>query len=188
MSLRVTGGALRGRRLKSPAGRDVRPTSSRVREALFSILGQQLDGLRVLDLFAGAGTLGLEAASRGAEHVVFVEQDRAHAQLIESNAEAALDGLCGWRLLRRDARAALPAASADGPFDLVFLDPPYQAGLAVVTLEAIALARLLSDGARVVVECDHKLELPDAVGGLVLDQRRLYGTTALTLFHWRNAP
>ncbi len=185
MSLRVTGGALRGRRLKSPAGRDVRPTSSRVREALFSILGQRLDGLRVLDLFAGAGTLGLEAGSRGAAHVVFIERDRQHADLVEANA-AALEGLCGWRLLRRDARTALPAASADGPFDLVFLDPPYRGGMIVDTLEAIARTNLLAEGARVVVESDHKQELPESFGALVQDQRRLYKTTAVTIYLWRS--
>jgi 16S rRNA (guanine966-N2)-methyltransferase len=184
MSIRISSGSLRSRLLKSPRGVAVRPTSGRVREALFSILGQRLDGLTVLDLFAGAGTLGVEAASRGASRLVAVERDRATSKLLAQNLEI-LSDLAETEVLAMDTLRALPLLAHRGDrFDLVFLDPPYGKGLAARCLEELALisATLIADGGRIVAETEVHDELPSTLEGLVLVQRRVYGPTALTLY------
>lgn len=180
MSLRVTGGVLRSRRLQSPPDRAARPTAARVRESLFSILGQDLTGLSVLDLFAGAGTLGVEAGSRGAGPVLFVERSGPQGRVVEANA-ALLDELCDWRLLRTDA-LGLRLPLSEAPFDLVFVDPPYGKGLALRALEMLGRDELLTDDARVVLEVERRDALPAVAGCLVQQDRRRYGDTELALY------
>ena len=163
----------------------MRPTSSRVRESIFSILGQDLSGVRVLDLFAGAGTLGVEAVSRGAVSVTFVEEDRQHARAINENAEL-LKELAEVQVLTMDAARAirLLARNAD-PFDLVFVDPPYGRGLALTTLEQLAEANaeVLEPDAMLVIETETDANLPPMAGSLVLDgKERIYGSTKLTFY------
>jgi len=187
-ALAVTGGVLRGRRLKPPSDRAVRPTAARVREAIFSILGQQLDGQRVLDLFAGTGVMGIEAASRGASDLVFVEQNRVHVRLIETNCELA-SGIATTKVLRRDACKVLPALTGASPFDFVFLDPPYGAGLAASCLDAMApvTEALLSPRAVVIVETNGKEPLPEQFGTWTLSDNRSYGQTSLNFYQHRGA-
>lgn len=121
MSLRIIGGQCRGRRLKTPAGRGVRPTADRVRETLFNWLALRLPGARVLDLFAGSGALGLEALSRGAREAVLVERDLRHLVVLQENVgRCALPGVV---VKAMDAMAYLKGPAT--PFDIVFLDPPY---------------------------------------------------------------
>jgi 16S rRNA (guanine966-N2)-methyltransferase len=162
----------------------VRPTAARVREALFSILGQDLSGDRVLDLFAGAGSLGIEAASRGAKRVVFVEQSRAHARVLAANV-ALLDGIAEVVVRTADARRVLRGLAAAGErFDLVLLDPPYGKGLAteaLTALEAVA-DQLLGQDTVVVVETDGRDALPERIGALVRSGPRRYGDTELWLY------
>jgi len=175
--------------LKPPPGRAVRPTSSRVREALFSILGQNLDGQRVLDLFAGTGSIGIEAASRGATSVVFLESNAGHARVLATNA-GLLDGIAQVEILRRDAVSALPSlASRHEPFDLAFLDPPYGKGLAAQCLAALAplTDQLLCRGGVVVVETDGHEELPEQVGSWQSSDNRSYGQTRLGFYRHREA-
>ena len=175
---------MRSRQLKSPRGAAVRPTSGRVREALFSILGQDLRGLSVLDLFAGAGTLGVEAASRGAERVVFVERDRGTAGLLRENA-GILAGVAEVEVLTMDALRALPMLCRRGDrFDLVFLDPPYGQGLAASCLQELARipTSLIAEEGRIVAETDVRDELPFTLEGLIQAGRRVYGQTAITLY------
>jgi 16S rRNA (guanine(966)-N(2))-methyltransferase RsmD len=190
MGLRVTGGQLRGRGLVSPRGRAIRPTRARVRESLFSILGQDLSGYAVLDLFAGAGTFGVEAASRGASSIVFVEQDRRHARTTAENAVLA-EELAEVSVLVMSADRALQKLAREGRrFDLVFLDPPYGVDLARTTLEQVADlgGHLLSAQARVVIESDEREELPATAGALVRDVReRCYGTTRLSFYQEEGA-
>ncbi|MEE2829272.1 MAG: 16S rRNA (guanine(966)-N(2))-methyltransferase RsmD [Myxococcota bacterium] len=190
MALRVTGGSLRGRGLGSPRGSAVRPTSSRVRESLFSILGQDLSALHVLDLFAGVGTLGLEAASRGAASVTFVEKDPRHADWIERNSSM-LDEEVDCRVMRMDVARGLRILRGQGDrFDLVFLDPPYEGELVRETLESLAEPTdpVLGDGARVVVETATRETLPPVFGRLVQHGReRTYGSTKLTLYRQEEA-
>lgn len=186
---RVIGGAARGRAIKTPAGAGTRPTTDRVREALFSSLEASLGNLHgraVLDLFAGSGAVGLEAASRGAESVVCVERDRATAALISTNARTL--GLPQVRVL------AVPVASlgpppGDRPFDVVFLDPPYDLpGRDIAdALVALAAKGWLASRAAVVVERSRRsgdLDWPD--GFIALRDRR-YGDTLLWYGRWGSA-
>ena len=160
-----------GRRLIPPRGRDVRPTSDRVREALFSILGERVRGARVLDLFAGTGALGLEALSRGAATATFVDRDTAP---VRANLEAL--GLEA-EVHRRDALAFLGAATEH--YDLVFLDPPYREAAALAPRLADNLPAVLAPGGLVVSESDRRAPL-DLAPLATLDERR-YGDTLIRL-------
>jgi 16S rRNA (guanine966-N2)-methyltransferase len=170
--VRVVAGEFKGRRLRAPRGMRTRPTADRVREALFSMLGD-VAGARVLDLYAGSGALGIEALSRGAHSAVFVDRDpRAAAAIGENLRTLGLDE--GVR--RQDALRFL--ASADGPFDLVFVDPPYDSVPRIAGPLAERLPPLLAEGARIVTESDRRtpLELPF---WLLAD--RTYGDTRIAI-------
>jgi 16S rRNA (guanine966-N2)-methyltransferase len=171
--VRVVAGAYGGRTIRPPRGRRTRPTQDRVREALFSILGD-VGGARVLDLFAGSGALGIEALSRGAGEAVFVDRDPRAVAAIRRNLEAlGIDA----PVLREDALAFLGRAAGER-YDLLFLDPPYDsAGRLSKTLTA-RLKPVLADNARIVTESDKRapllLELP------LLDERP-YGDTRIAI-------
>jgi 16S rRNA (guanine(966)-N(2))-methyltransferase RsmD len=176
--MRVIAGRLGGRRLKAPSGTVTRPTSDRVREALFAMLGE-LDGLCVLDLFAGTGALGIEALSRGARRAVFIERDPAAMRVLRANLAAL--GLEGEhaQVRRADALAALRRASADEEtYDLVFIDPPYGQAREWGPDLAANLPPLLGPAARIAVESDRRapLEL-----GLEIERERRYGDTLITI-------
>ena len=174
--MRVIAGTWGGRRLQAPPGDATRPTSDRVREALFSILAERVEGARVLDLFAGSGALGIEALSRGAAAATFVDSAPAAIRAVRANLEA-LGAEAEVR--RSDARRFLGGASgAARQYDLVFLDPPYRlAGRLGGELTA-ALPAVLAPGAAVIAESDRRapleLELP------ILDERR-YGDTLIRI-------
>ena len=173
--MRVIAGSRRGRKLHAPPGRATRPTSDRVREALFSILGE-IDGASVLDLFAGSGALAIEALSRGASDATLVDSSPAAIEAIRRNldalgidAEVVRDDAVGWcQQAKRRARQ----------YDLVFLDPPYRHGRPLGARLTPALAGALAPGARVVAESDRRqplgLDLP------LLDERR-YGDTLIQI-------
>ena len=184
--MRVIAGSARGRRLVAPAGSATRPTSDRVREALFSILGPPEPDLRALDLFAGAGTLGIEALSRGAAAAVFVDSSRAALRCLRRNLEAlAMTGVSEVHLddAPRFARRAAAAAAAGAPrFGWIFLDPPYAAGVADATLEALGGGPILAPGGIVVVEHDRRSPPRQEHGSLVKADSRRYGDTELTFF------
>jgi 16S rRNA (guanine966-N2)-methyltransferase len=170
--VRVVAGEFRGRRLAAPRGVRTRPTADRVREALFSMLGD-VSGARVLDLYAGSGALGIEALSRGAESAVFVERDARAAGVIERNlASLGLD----QTVLRQDALRFL--ARAEGMFDLVFCDPPYDSASRLAGTLAERLPALTSETARIVTESDKRmpLELP-----FPLLTERTYGDTRIAI-------
>jgi 16S rRNA (guanine966-N2)-methyltransferase len=152
--VRIVGGRWRGRRIAVPPGDDLRPTPDRVRETLFNWLAPGIAGSRCLDLFAGTGALGLEAASRGAREVVLVENDREAAARLRELARVLAPS--GARIVEADALAWL--AGAAQPFDLVFLDPPYGAGLLEAAMAALESGGWLAPGARIY------LELPAAQG------------------------
>lgn len=178
--MRVIGGTFGGRRLLGPPrGTETRPTTDRVREAIFNVLGPRVEGARVLDLFAGTGALGIEALSRGAARALFVERDRAVAALIRSNL--ASTGLASRARVRElGLPAGLPALAADeAPFDLVLIDAPYEGSARDEVLMHPALRALLAPGGCVVVEHDARHAPPlDLPGFEVTDQRR-YGSTGL---------
>jgi 16S rRNA (guanine966-N2)-methyltransferase len=177
--VRVIAGAHRGRRLQTPKGSDTRPTSDRVREALFSILGD-VSGARVLDLYAGSGALGIEALSRGAAEAVFVESDRRAADAIRANLRAVGDpDAIIWV---GDALAYLRRADAEAPFDLVFADPPYSSATQVGDALSELLPALLTEASLTVTESDKRSPLPLA---LPLVDERTYGDTRIAIHRGR---
>jgi 16S rRNA (guanine966-N2)-methyltransferase len=157
--LRIIGGRHRGRKLRFPEGVDIRPTPDRVRETLFNWLQQRVAGARVLDLFAGSGALGLEAVSRGAAQVTFIEKDRRAAAAIEALTREWLEGAVS--IACADALGWLSQAPPDAAsFDIVFLDPPYDADLLSATAEALASSGRLAPDARVYLESRARDPLP----------------------------
>jgi 16S rRNA (guanine966-N2)-methyltransferase len=178
--LRVVSGRFRGRQLAVPPDERTRPTSDRVREALFNILAHGIEGLdienaSVLDLFAGTGALGIEALSRGARLCLFVEDDPDARGLIRTNVEAF--GLTGvTRVWRRDATRLGPAGQSDR-CDLVFADPPYGKGLGEAALASAAEGGWLVDGAIVVLEERTGIEIAWPSGFELIDSRQWGGTT-----------
>lgn len=177
--LRIVGGADRGRLLAGPAGLAIRPSSDRLREALFNILASRglPDGAVVLDVFAGTGALGLEALSRGAAQVTFIEVDRAARRLIESNL-AAVKRQASATVLGRDATT--PGAPCGVPATLVFLDAPYGRGLNEAALAVLDRAGWLAPEALVLVEHEAK-ESPAWPPGFAVADRRRYGKAGVTI-------
>jgi len=176
--VRVIAGRLGGLRLVAPRGLATRPTSDRVREALFSALGD-VSGAAALDLFAGTGALGIEALSRGAERAVFVERAGPALAALRANIDAL--GLHDRaKIIAQPVARAVPSILREGPFDLIFIDPPY-AALAEVSGLVAALGGALAEGARVVVEHATRDPAP-RLEGLSREQSRAYGDTSLTLY------
>ena len=176
--MRIVGGRLKGRALKSPGSDSIRPTSDRLRETVFNILahshGNPVAGARVIDLFAGTGAMAIEALSRGAHFALFVDQSANACAIIRANF-AALDLGGAARILRRDARK-LGAAPEGGSFRLALLDPPYGKGLVPPTLKALRDGGWLGKEALVVIEerAGAEVALPD---GFVLLETRRFGVT-----------
>ena len=171
--MRVVAGEYRGRRLQAPRGLDVRPTSDRVREALFSILGD-ISGLRVLDLFAGSGALAIEALSRGAASAVLVENDRPALDAIRANLEPLAD--VEAEVVRADALRWLDGRR--GPFDLVFVDPPYSSARKLAGPLTQKLSAALSPEALIVSESDKRDPMTLA---FPLADERIYGHTRIAI-------
>ena len=186
--MRIVGGRHRGRRLEAPAGRALRPTADRVRESIFNVLAHggarmggadALVGARVLDAFAGTGAMALEAVSRGAAHATLIDNDRDALGCCRANA-AALGEQGNVTVLQGDCFDPVRPAQA---CSLVFLDPPYDAGLARPALDALAAAGWIADGAVIVVELAAKEDFapPEAAG--ILDERR-YGAARIVFLRW----
>lgn len=185
--MRIISGSARGRRLTGPAGKTIRPTPDRVREALFSSLYSRLgsfEGMRVLDLFAGTGALSLEALSRGAQRAVLVDRDRQSVKVIAANiAACAMNERAA--LSRGEVLEVLPRLTGEAPFDLVFLDPPYGLDLAPKVIAAIDDLALLAPGGIICAEAARGDALPEAIGNLHREDRRIYGSTAVHLYRSR---
>jgi 16S rRNA (guanine966-N2)-methyltransferase len=185
--MRIVAGRFRGLQLTTPKDSRVRPTSDRVREALFNILahndfgtGFRIDGSRVLDLFAGTGALGLEALSRGARFVMLVDDHAESRGLIRQNVEAA-QGTGATKIWRRDAtQLGVMPPNAGGPFDLLFLDPPYRKGLVALALASAHDGGWLAPNALIVAEmaADETFEPPEWATGV---DERAYGETRVVI-------
>ena len=173
--MRIIGGAAKGRRLRSPRGTGTRPMMDRVREATFSSLGPFVVDAAVLDLYAGTGSVGLEALSRGASSVVFVESDREVLRVLEKNIEAV--GL-GGTIVGGSAERFLTGDRAQ--YDLAFVDPPYEAPLPSVDQVLAALGERLNEGGVVVLHRRAGTGEPSLPPGLVLTDRRRYGSAEIT--------
>ncbi len=181
--MRITGGKSKGRTLASPKGMDIRPTTDKVREAIFNIIGQDMAGLYILDLFAGTGIFGIEALSRGAQHTIFIDNSQQSIKLIKKNL-----AICGFQdsgtVLRRDLKKEIPLHPPElqKHVDLLFLDPPYKKGLIVPLLEKISSADILSKGSRIVAELSKNEILPSPIGNLEIADTRLYGDTRINIY------
>lgn len=183
--LRIVAGAYRNRRIVAPAGSRVRPTSDRVREALYDILGPTLEGASVLDAYAGSGALGLEALSRGAASATFVEYHPDAIRFLRRNIES-LDAIARCHVIaarvERTAIELLPCA----PFDLVLADPPYFGDVRDGLLAALVRAGALHADARIVIERDqHEDPIDDLASPLALHRTARYGRTCLDFYRGR---
>jgi 16S rRNA (guanine966-N2)-methyltransferase len=181
--MRLTGGLDRGRRLKAPRGLRTRPTAAKIREAIFNILGPPPEGA-VLDLFAGTGSLGLEALSRGARRVVFIERDRQALLALRQNLrELGAEGRS--TVIGADVRTGLRRLAAsvggDDRFSWVFMDPPYAEETESILAE-LSDKDLLAGCAVVIVEHDKRHRPPPSIGGLFLTNHREYGETELSFY------
>lgn len=181
--MRIISGSARGKRLATFDGNRIRPTSDRVREALFSMLFSRLGDFsdrRVLDLYAGSGALSLEALSRGACHATLIDNDKQAANLIEHNASN-----CQLQdkisLIRGQVIDKLALTQSNAPFDLIFVDPPYDKGLITPTLAKISDLGLLAEDGIVCIELSSKEPLPDRVGQLQCIAQRRYGASQVGL-------
>ncbi|MED1794338.1 16S rRNA (guanine(966)-N(2))-methyltransferase RsmD [Brevibacillus nitrificans] len=182
--MRVIAGEHKGRRLAAVPGKGTRPTTDKVKESIFNMIGPYFDGGWALDLYAGTGGLGIEALSRGIEHAVFVERDsKAFAVVKQNLATCRLEGQA--ELYRIDAdRAIRTLAARKQVFDLVFLDPPYAHQKIAEEIRLFQELGLLADGAWIVAEHDIGVELPEEIGACVLDRASTYGETAVTLYYY----
>ena len=180
--MRVVGGKAKGRRLLAPKGQSVRPTAARVKESLFNILPRDFSGMTVLDLFAGTGNLSIEALSRGAAQAVLVDSSARSAAAIKENLRRLGFAAQSEVWIAPVARALRSLARKCERFDVVFLDPPYEQGLAGRALGAIAESELLSESAIVVVEHSVREALKPSYGRLQLHDQRRYGDTLLSFY------
>lgn len=173
--MRVITGKVRGRKLREPKNMDIRPTSDVVKEAIFNIIQFDIEGRRALDLFAGTGQLGIEALSRGAESVTFVDESSEALKLVRENLEH-----CGLEaaVVRGDSLSFL---SKCGKFDLVFIDPPYDSGLVDKALEKIIQFDILSDGGIIICETKKETLVSPLREPYFLDKEYKYGKIKLTL-------
>ncbi|HGH7522582.1 TPA: 16S rRNA (guanine(966)-N(2))-methyltransferase RsmD [Streptococcus pyogenes] len=177
--MRVVSGEFGGRPLKTLDGKITRPTSDKVRGAIFNMIGPYFNGGRVLDLFAGSGGLAIEAVSRGMSAAVLVEKNRKAQAIIQDNI-IMTKAENRFTLLKMEAERAIDCLT--GRFDLVFLDPPYAKETIVATIEALAAKNLLSEQVMVVCETDKTVLLPKEIATLGIWKGKIYGISKVTVY------
>ncbi|KQL54742.1 16S rRNA (guanine(966)-N(2))-methyltransferase RsmD [Heyndrickxia shackletonii] len=180
--MRVISGSCKGKSLKSVPGNQTRPTTDKVKEAIFNMIGPYFSGGIGLDLFAGSGGLGIEAMSRGLDKVIFVDRDIQAFQTVKSNIK-----LCGFEeqseIFRNDSERALKALiKRQISFDVIFLDPPYKKQKLVDLLQMISDAKMLSENGSIVCEHSSDLELPNSIGDFISVKTAKYGIIGLSIF------
>lgn len=173
--MRVITGEARGRKLKEPKGNDIRPTTDMVKEAVFNIIQFDIEGRRVLDLFAGTGQLGIESLSRGAKSAVFVDQSREAAELVKDNLKS-----CGFegQVIQTDSISYLENC---GKFDIIFVDPPYNSNLSASALQKIYRFDILTDGGIIICETKNEAVLPTLASPYYYGREYRYGKVKLTI-------
>lgn len=184
--MRVVSGTRKGKILKAVPGSSTRPTTDKVKEAIFNMIGPYFDGGIGLDLFAGSGGLGIEALSRGAKKVIFVDKDRKAIQTIYDNISS-----CGLEekaeVYRNDAERALKAIKKrELAFEFIFLDPPYKKQQLIMLLEIIDKEHLLAPKGKIICEHGSEVQLPDFVGHLSVQKREKYGIITITIYEMNN--
>ena len=178
--MRIVAGRYRGRRLWAPRGRRIRPTADRLRETIFNIIGSDIRGQKIVDIFAGTGAMGIEALSRGADQAVFIDKYPAALECVRANIEP-LEISHQWEIIRWDAGQNLRCLAAYARrFDCAFLDPPYNQGLAARSLAHLAACGAMTDGGLIVLEHAHTESIDPAPDQLTLWDQRRYGKTLVT--------
>ncbi|VOV44802.1 methyltransferase [Streptococcus pneumoniae] len=177
--MKIVSGIYGGRPLKTLEGKTTRPTSDKVRGAIFNMIGPYFEGGRVLDLYAGSGGLSIEAVSRGMSSAVLVERDRKAQTIVAENIQMTKE-VGKFQLLKMDAERALKQVS--GEFDLVFLDPPYAKEQIVADIEKMAERELFSEDVMVVCETDKAVELPEEIACLGIWKEKIYGISKVTVY------
>ena len=180
---RITAGEFKGRLLKAPPS--IRPTGAKVRQALFNILGDFVVGARVADLFAGSGAFGIEALSRGAAYVAFVEQETEAVLCLRDNLDSLPleGGREQWRVLHLEAeRGIMELARNEAPFDLVICDPPYRTAEGKKALHALGRYAILAPAGLMVIEHERRAELPSSIDRLRQCKQHRYGDTVLSFY------
>ena len=177
--MKIVSGTYGGRPLKTLEGKTTRPTSDKVRGAMFNMIGPYFDGGRVLDLYAGSGGLSIEAVSRGMEQAVLVEKDRRAQGIIASNIQMTKESH-KFQLLKMEAHQALN--QLQGTFDLIFLNPPYAKEQIVADIEALAERGLLGEEVMVVCETDKVVDLPEEIACLGIWKEKIYGISKVTVY------
>lgn len=177
--MKIVSGSYGGRPLKTLEGKTTRPTSDKVRGAMFNMIGPYFEGGRVLDLYAGSGGLSIEAISRGMEAAVLVERDRRAQAIITENIQMTKES-SKFQLMNMEAERALGQLS--GKFDLIFLDPPYAKEQIVADIEKLAERDLLGDDVMVVCETDKQVELPEEIACLGIWKEKIYGISKVTVY------
>ena len=178
--MRVITGTARGRRLRTLDGNDVRPTTDRVKEAVFSVIQFEIEGRRILDLFAGSGQMGIEALSRGASEAVFVDSSAQSIAVVRENLRAC--GLNGAAVvIQGDALSYLAPRAGRRDFDYAFLDPPYGRGILQSALPAVA--SVVKPGGAIICESPADETLPESIGDFVIYRHYRYGRIKVTFYH-----
>lgn len=176
--MRVITGKAKGIRLNTLEGFDVRPTTDRVKEGMFSAIQFDIAGARVLDLFAGSGQLGIEALSRGAEHAVFIDQSAQSLQIVRENLEKTR--LSDFAELHQKSAEQYLQSVQNQQFDFIFLDPPYRNQILQNILPKVS--RLLGANGKVIAEHEITCELPEKISGLILQKQYFYGKIGVSIF------
>ena len=179
--MRVITGSARGRKLKTPENYDIRPTTDNVKESVFNIIQFNIEGRRVLDLFAGTGQLGIECLSRGAASAVFVDQSREAVKIVKDNLKAC--GLSGT-VVQSDALSFLRTC---GKFDIIFIDPPYDSDLYESVLNTVNSIDILSDGGIIICESRRERALPEMTAPYKKRREYTYGKVKLCIYTKENA-
>jgi 16S rRNA (guanine966-N2)-methyltransferase len=176
--LRITEGSRKGKLVKAPASRDVRPTGSKTRQALFNMLRTKVQSSHFLDVCAGSGVMGLEALSRGAAELTVIEEDRQALQILTENIER-LEFKA--KIIRGDCLKVLPKLPKHS-FNIIFADPPYKTKLSDAIVQTVAHCELLTDGGWLIIEHNRKHQLPQELPGLILFDARHYGQSTLSFY------
>ncbi len=180
--MRIISGRWKSRKLIAVKGPNTRPTSDRVKEAVFNIIRDRLDGSVVLDVFAGTGNMGFEALSRGGSRAVFVEKSKKAADTIKKNAQN-LDCVPMIHIIKKDVFKAIDDLARDScKFDIIFMDPPYNTDIEESVLLAILNADIIDRQGIIVVEHDYRDEMPTDIEGLIKTDTRKYGNTRISLY------
>ena len=182
--MRITGGKLNGRVLGSVKGLNIRPTSSKIRQAVFNIIGNDISGFHVIDIFAGTGVMGIEALSRGGAWTLFFDNSNRSIDLIKKNLELCGFGSKGY-VVKRDLKEGLPKHEKlkKESVDLAFIDPPYGKNLIPGILDSIANSKILACDAIIITESTKKDQVPERVGDFFLAKTKAYGDSKIDIYN-----